>query len=111
MAFLDKFGGIVASGSFHNTFDDGTFGNCDGLPGHGAGDFRGARNLDPALCNDVAIDMAGHDNVARLDSSDPVSVLGQRDRALKIAVAINYTSDLKVATAGYQPGNFAAFID
>ena len=111
MAFLGKFGGIVASGSFHNTFDNGAFGDGDRLSGHGTGDFRRISNLDPALSEDIALDMARHDDDSCPDRSYPVGMLSQSDRAFEIAVAINLAGDLKIASSGYKPRNLAAFID
>ena len=52
-----------------------------------------------------------YDDVVGLDSTLPVTVACERNRAVNVAIAIDLTADLVVTRAGNDASDLAAFID
>ena len=95
----------------HYALDHSAFGYSNGFSGYGAGDLRSFRDLDHAAGNNVTLYLPGNDHVARFDGSGPNPVFRESNCTLQIAITVNFAADLKVAVAGNETGNLAAFAD
>ncbi len=71
LALFDKFQWFGRSRGLHDALHDSAFGDGDCFGGYCAGDACGFGDLDLAFGSDIALDMAGHDDVARLDGALP----------------------------------------
>src|SRR5690606_5722621 len=68
-------------------FYHGAHGDRDRMADEGAGHAAGARDLDAAARDDVAVDLAGDDDVGRLDRPGPAAAGRECHGAVDVAVA------------------------